>query len=206
MINSIIGYSASLFLGISLLVSNNFKFRWWNTIGCLTFVIYGFLINAYPVSLANGVLLIINTYQLIRLYQSKEKFELLSIPKDSALVEKFINFYDNDIKKFFPEANTTIQSNTFALVVLRNMVIANMVIANVKSNGEAEVEIDYTIPQYRDYKSGQFIFEKEKQHLIKNGITTLTYHKNIHPAHQKFLQKMGFVQTNDNNCFKKELV
>ncbi|MCZ2222722.1 MAG: YgjV family protein [Chitinophagales bacterium] len=206
MINEIIGYSASLFLGISLLVSNKFKFRWWNTIGCLTFVIYGFLINAYPVSLANGVLLIINIYQLIRLYQSKEKFELLSIPKDSALVEKFINFYNNDIKKFFPEANTTIQSNTFALVVLRNMVIANLFIANIKTNGEAEIEIDYTIPEYRDYKSGQFIFEKEKQYLIKNGITTLTYHKNIHPIHQRFLTKMGFVKEINKQSFIKSLI
>ncbi len=206
MMETIIGYLASIFLGISLVVTNTLRFRWWNTLGCLTFVIYGFLINAHPVILANGLLLVINIYQLIKVYQSKETFELMPLQNDSALAERFINFYGNDIKKFFPEADTTIQSNTFAFVVLRNMVIANLFIANIKTNGEAEIEIDYTIPQFRDYKSGLFIFEKEKQHLIKNGITTLTYHKNIHQIHQNFLNKMGFVKEINKQSFIKSLI
>jgi hypothetical protein len=205
MLAAAIGYLASLLLGVSLLVSNTLKFRWWNTSGCVTFIIYGIMIDAYPIILANSVLFFINVYQLIKLYSSKENFELMEVNKECALAQKFINFYQHDIKKFFPEADTNFQQNTFAFVVLRNMAVANLFLANIKSNGEAEIEIDYTIPQYRDYKSGQFIFEKNKQHLIEMGINTLTYKKQTHQIHQQFLLKMGFLQEGNSHNFKKDL-
>ena len=36
----------------------------------------------------------------------------------------------------------------------------------MKGEGEANVLINYTIPKYRDYKVGRFIFGQEKEKLL----------------------------------------
>ena len=54
------GYLASILLAISLMVNNDLKFRWLNTFGCLSFILYGIFIQAMPVILTNSLLLLIN--------------------------------------------------------------------------------------------------------------------------------------------------
>ena len=44
-----VGYSASLFIVISLTMTSIVKLRIINSIGCLLFVIYGLNVKAYPV-------------------------------------------------------------------------------------------------------------------------------------------------------------
>ncbi len=67
-----IGYLASVFLGISLIVKMPMQFRIFNALGCIAFVVYGFLIKANPVILANGILLLLNLYQIYKLLTDKK--------------------------------------------------------------------------------------------------------------------------------------
>lgn len=96
-----IGYLASIFLAFSLIVTNALKFRILNILGCITFIIYGVLIPAFPVIVANVLLLVINVYQLYKLQQSNEQFQYVTFEQDDKIVGKFIEFYKNDIKQFF---------------------------------------------------------------------------------------------------------
>jgi len=65
-----IGYAASISVAISLTMTNIVRLRIINSIGCLLFVIYGVYLNAYPVALANGVIVLINIYNLYKLKSS----------------------------------------------------------------------------------------------------------------------------------------
>ena len=65
------GYLASLLLALSLLVTNDLRFRWLNTGGCLAFIVYGVLIGAFPIILTNGILFFINTVTLFKIYNKK---------------------------------------------------------------------------------------------------------------------------------------
>ncbi|MBK8494786.1 MAG: hypothetical protein IPL50_07015 [Chitinophagaceae bacterium] len=60
------GYLAFVFLAISLLVNNDIKFRWINSLGGLCFVFYGILINAFPIILTNAVLFSINIFSWLK--------------------------------------------------------------------------------------------------------------------------------------------
>src|SRR5690242_9880736 len=100
LIGPFFGYLASVLLAISLLVSNALKFRWINIFGCLSFIIYGIFFNALPVIISNGILLIINIYQLFKLYNRKEDFEFAGINKDNELISRFLDFYRKDIELF----------------------------------------------------------------------------------------------------------
>ena len=67
-----IGYAASLMVAVSLLMTDVIKLRLLNTVGCLLFVIYGFLVGAYPVAVANLAIILINLYHLYKLYNEKK--------------------------------------------------------------------------------------------------------------------------------------
>ena len=162
----IVGYAASVLLAISLLVNNDLKFRWLNTWGCVAFIVYGILINAFPIIVTNSILLLINGFHLIKIYRRNENFDLVEFSKDDHLIHKFLSFYQKDIKTYFPEykddADTNGPANTISFVVLRDMVIANIFVAAVLGDGTALIKINYTVPKYRDYKIGKFLFQKEK--------------------------------------------
>jgi len=49
-----------------------FKLRFINLMGCILFVIYGLIIGAYPVAIANAIIVFINLYYLYKLFIEKE--------------------------------------------------------------------------------------------------------------------------------------
>jgi len=204
-----IGYLASIFLAYSLIVTSALKFRILNILGCITFIIYGVLIPAFPVIVANVLLLVINLYQLYKLQQSNEQFQFVSIDENDKIVEKFIAFYKKDIEQFFPEFRYIDRlQQQISFVVLRDAAIANLFMATIDNNGNATVKINYTVPQYRDYKVGRFIFEKEKSFLIANNIKKVVYETVSNKSHLNFIQVMGFSQEflNNTKCWTKSLV
>lgn len=69
-----IGYGASIFIVISLMMTSIVKLRVINSIGCFLFVVYGIYVSAYPVVISNAIIIVINIYNLYKL-KNKEKVE-----------------------------------------------------------------------------------------------------------------------------------
>ncbi|MBX2933137.1 MAG: YgjV family protein [Ferruginibacter sp.] len=201
------GYLAFIFLAVSLWVTTDIKFRWINSFGCLCFVLYGVIINAYPIVLTNSVLLAINIYFLFKIYNRKEKFDLVEFKKDAALIPKFLNFYATDINAYFPGFTMTDKADSIKFVVLRDIVVANIFVADVDTAGNAIVQINYTIPKYRDFKVGRFLFDEGKDFLKARGIKKIIYTSVYNPQHEKFIKVMGFKKEEFNNssCYIKYL-
>ena len=203
-----VGYVASLLLALSLLVNNDLKFRWLNTLGCLSFIVYGVLINALPIIITNSLLLLINLFYLVKLYRTDEDFDLIEFKGNEKLVHKFLSFYKKDINAYFPAYHHAEKENALSFVVLRDLVIANIFVATLTNEGKAIVDINYTVEKYRDYKVGKFIFDKEKKFLISKGVKQIVYENVPNKKHQKFLKVMGFKQEifNGFNAFVKNLI
>jgi hypothetical protein len=195
---ALIGYLATIFLALSLLVSNDLQFRWYNTLGCLSFIVYGFLISAFPVMLTNGILLVINIYHLVKVYRyrAEEDFDLIPYSSGDPLVRKFIGFYEKDLAAYFPDYAESSNDN-LRFFVLRDMAIANVFAASVEEGGTLTVSLNYTVPKYRDFKVGSFLFDKGRHFLERQNVRRIVYDKVAHPGHAQFLKKMGFVQEGD---------
>ena len=206
-IASFVGYAASILLAISLLVTNDLKFRWLNTWGCLSFIIYGILIHAFSIILTNTILLLINAYYLFKIYRTNENFDLLEFTVEDKLINKFLSFHQADIRNYFPEYDPGDRKNNINFIVLRDMVIANVFSASLMEDGTALVQINYTIPKYRDYKVGKFLFQKEKQFLLLHGIKRLVYTHVFNKQHESYLVKMGFEKEllNDQVFYHKNI-
>jgi hypothetical protein len=192
---ALIGYLATLFLALSLLVSNDLQFRWFNTLGCLSFIVYGAMIGAFPVILTNTILLVINIYHLVKVYRyrAEEDFDLVPYSAGDPLVRKFLAFYGKDVADYFPHYSEGSGEN-LRFFVLRDMAIANVFAASVEDGGTLTVHLNYTVPKYRDFKVGRFLFDKGRSFLERQHVRRIVYEQVAQPGHAQFLRKMGFVQ------------
>ena len=203
----ILGYLAFILLAISLLVNNEIRFRWLNSMGSLSFVLYGLMIDAFPIIITNGLLLCINIFYLIKIYTTDEDFDLIEFFSTDSLIQKYFSFYQKDILTFFPNFSLQDKENELRFIVLRDLAFANIFVAQISPEGIAFVKINYTVPKYRDFKVGRFIFEKENKYLRSKGIKQIVYKEVINKNHIQFLKIMKFkkVIIDGNKCYAKEL-
>ncbi len=175
--------------------------------GSLSFVFYGIFIHAFPIVLTNAVLLAINIYFLFKIYRRQEKFDLVEFNHDAALIPRFLSFYQKDIEAYFPGFAMGAMEKEIRFVVLRDIVVANIFVAVIHDNGDAIVKINYTVPKYRDYKVGRFLFEEGKAFLHSNGVKRIVYQQVFNSNHEKILKVMGFKKEKfgTGDCYIKNI-
>jgi len=200
-IYEIIGYLASLLVAISLMMSAIVKLRIINLIGSFTFTVYGILIDAWPVALMNAFIVLVNIYYLVKIYRDDQYFQLLKSSIESSYLNKFLEFYSDHIKKYQPKFSFD-KSYNYVVFVLSDMVPAGLVLGNVRDDGTLEMDLDFVIPSYRDFKIGRFLFQSNAARLKEDGIEKI-----VTPAgseeHNEYLKKVGF--SRQNSSFVKTL-
>ncbi|MDG5765858.1 hypothetical protein QA596_00175 [Balneolales bacterium ANBcel1] len=195
-IYEIIGYTASVLIAVSLMMSAIIRLRIINLIGAATFCLYGILIGATPVAAMNGFIVLINIYYLSRMLGDKEYFQLLKVGSNGEYIKAFIRFYREEIRKFQPEFQDDLQEQDRCIFVLRNMVPAGLLVTRPGEAGLHTVVLDFVIPNYRDFKIGTFLFEDNRGYLKEQGIDRLVAHGST-PEHRNYLEKAGFVASSD---------
>lgn len=190
----IIGYFASIVVAVGMLMSSIRLLRWLNLIGAAAFTVYGFLIGAFPVAIVNGIITVIDIYYLAQMYFKKEYFTTLPVRNDNLYLIKFLNFFEKDIQRFYPDFVYNPQKNKYSFFVLRNMAVAGVVLASEYEQGVLKIALDYTIPEYRDFKVGRFVYQVFVQKFVDEGYRLLI----TFPAkpNEKYIIRMGFQQTN----------
>lgn len=192
----IIGYVASVLVAVSLMMSAIVKLRIVNMIGALTFAIYGILIGSIPVAAMNGFIVLINIYYLVKMWREEEYFQLLSVRKESEYLKAFIRFYKESIQNFQPDFSFSKEHN-YSLFVLRDMVPAGLLLGNKKKDGVLDVDLDFVIPDYRDFKIGEYMYREKSEYFTDQGIHTITTSSG-NDDHNKYLEKIGFTRSPDN--------
>lgn len=192
------GYLASVVVLISLLSSSIIKLRWINLVGSIMFSVYGALIGSLPVALLNGGIVVINIYYLIKLYRTQEFFHLLELMPDSNYFSYFIEFYKSDLldKQFEISFNDT--SNFVGYYILRNTVTAGIFLASIRSDNSLYVELDYAVSEFRDFKTGRFIYENHKEFFTNHGYQYI-YASPKSKSQIKYYKKMGFKNAKSPN-------
>ncbi len=195
-IYEIIGYAASILVAVSLMMSAIVKLRIVNMIGAFTFSVYGILIGSIPVAAMNGFIVLINVYYLVKIWKEEEYFQLLSVHKESEYLKAFIRFYEESIQTFQPDFSFSKQHN-YSLFVLRDMVPAGLLLGNKKEDGVLDVDLDFVIPDYRDFKIGEYIYQDKSDYFTSQGIHTITTSAG-NEGHNKYLEKIGFTRSDQN--------
>ncbi len=202
----IIGYTGSVLIAASLTMKNIFMLRKINLMGALTFAVYGLLLPVYPVLVLNSFIIIVDVYYLAGMYMKKDAFNLMPVlDPGHPYLNKFLDFYSNDIKKFFPDFALNKIEDANCYFILRNLVPVGIFIYREESQDVADILLDYAIPDYRDLKNAEYLYFAQSKFLKEKGIKILTTESSI-TKHIKYLQKVGFKADSDNNnIFKKKL-
>lgn len=201
MLYEIIGYIASGLVAISLLMRSILYLRIINFVGAAVFVIYGLLIDAYPVAIVNAIIILINLYYLWQMRNRTEYFHLLPVQASSDYLKNFVDFYADDIQTYMPGFSFDPAHINLSLLVLRDMVPAGVFLGEQQGN-TLHVALDYVIPGYRDLKSGRFIYERNRNVFTERGIETV-----ISPSgnarHQRYLAQVDFQK--QGNQYTKQI-
>ena len=200
------GYLASLIVLISLLMSSIVKLRFIDLVGAAAFTIYALLIKSYPTAIMNLGIVAINIYFLVKIYSSKESFKIIPVEGDSQYFKQFIEFYKADIEKSMETKNLDTSKLNESFFILRNMIPAGVIVGSRYDGKTYKIDVDFVIPQYRDFKIGSYLFDENKEYFTSKGYTRIiscTTDKD----HIKYLNKMGFTATaeNDKSCYIKNL-
>jgi len=174
--------------------------------GAFIFVIYGLIIAAYPIFMVNLIIMFVNMYFLLEIFTKKDYFTVLDIESNtSPFLIKFIEYYQKDIKKVFPDFELSRMTDTNILIILRNMIPVGIFISRPTVSNQVEILIDYIIPDYRDFKNSIFLHSEEISKYKDEGYQTLiTSTKN--GMHRNYLLKMGYEQdSEDETIFKKKI-
>ena len=187
----IVGYVASVLVAVSLMMSSILKLRLVNLVGSAAFTVYGVLIHAYPVAAVNLLIVFINLYYLRQMLGAREFFKLLRVRPDSEYLGYFLDFYRDDIQRFSPGFAAAPSEGQLTFFVLRDMVPAGLFIGERGADGSLRVLLDFVIPQYRDFKTGKYLFSRQVDFFRSLGITAIVSEPGSR-EHSAYLRRMGF--------------
>lgn len=186
-----VGYAASLMVAISLTMSNVWRLRWINLVGALLFAVYGMLVGAKPVAIVNAFIAVVNVYFLVQLATQRDLFGYADVSGPNVrMVEKFLEFYRDDVARFFPKFDASRLAEQRIYFILRNVMPVGLFVFETRADGEIEILLDYVIPDYRDLRNAHYLFSAQ-EHLSREGFRAWITKTEV-PAHRDYLLKLGF--------------
>ena len=187
-----IGYIGSAIVLISFMMTSVVKLRLVNMAGSVITMIYGFMIQAYPTVVLNGVLLIINLIHLLRVINQSDVYAMVPTDAKDPMYRYFLDYYKEDILNFFPDFKVPDKADEIYFICC-NARPASLLICRKISEYAVEILLDYSIPKYRDYSLGQYQFRQ----LANKGYHKAVFHGE-YEKHIKYLNKMGFIKEGDD--------
>lgn len=185
-----IGYLGSLLVLVSFLLTSVVKLRIVNTVGSIIFAVYALIIHSYPTAIMNFCLVAINLYYLWKMTKSEKVYDLTSVGADDDYLKYLINLYKDDMIKTFPGLNIDLNDIDASYVVSCEGKPVGITLGK-KDGDNMDLVLDYTIPQYRDFSVGKYLFSR----LPEFGYKTVSYKGSVE-NHQAYLQGTGFVENN----------
>ncbi len=190
-IQEIIGYAGSALIVLSLSMKSILRLRLLGLAGATTFLIYSLLISAYPIAITNVVIIAIHVYFLRKLLGKKPVFSVLEVRQGSAYLERFIEYWADDIAKFRPNFHYEPKPNRYRAFILRDMVPAGLFICDLGEGDTVTVQLDYVIPAYRDLKVGRFLYSAASS-VFQNPRIKRVLSPPGSPEHSAYLERMGY--------------
>ena len=188
-----IGYAASLIILVSLLMTNVFRLRLINGIGSVLFGAYGWLIGSWPVCIINLVIAGIDGWYLLQSLRYSAFFDLA--PATSVgpeYLKRFFLFDDRELMDHAPGLTLEELQEACTCLIFRNLLPVG-VFSYRRAGPEAEIVIDFMIPEYRDFKAGRYLYKTKRMFFKEQGIKRFHVVAR-HPSHPKYYLRNGFVR------------
>ena len=192
------GYLGSALVVVSMLMTSVVRLRVINMIGSIIFAIYALIIRSYPTALMNFFLVGINIYHLIRLRNTENNFHLVETGVDDRYLDYLLSYYETDIKTYFSEFFAEKEKMEKAYIITLDSEPVGMAMGRIVAPETLDLDLDYSMPAYRDCSVGNFLYPE----LKKEGFKKLIY-DGKEAAHIEYLKKVGFAEDKDGSYVKE---
>jgi hypothetical protein len=193
----VVGYAASALIVAGLLMTSVLRLRLLGLAGAILFSTYAVLIDAIPVLVTNGTVVLVHLYHLQRILRDRareEYFEVVPWRITGAYVPRFLRFWRDDIRRFQPDF-TGLREEHQAFVVLRDVVPVGLVLYRDLGDGTARIDLDYVTPAHRDQRAARYVFEPAGP-FAEQGVDRVET-TGATDAHRRYLERVGFVAGTD---------
>lgn len=194
------GYLGSALVVVSMLMASVVKLRLINTVGSIISGSYALIIGSFPLALMNICLIIINVYNLVKLLKTRNQYDMVQAEAGDSLVEYFVKYFGDDIRYFFPGFDFEHDDCDAIYMVFCSGSPAGLLLGKFLDESTVELELDYSVPAYRDCSVGSFLYSK----LPELGVTKLVARPDHSRMHIDYMEKMGFGKT--DGVYVKKLV
>jgi hypothetical protein len=189
---TLIGYLGSVLVVASLTMRSIMRLRIIGLAGALTFIVYGYLIDAWPIVLTNVVILAIHLAFLREIFTATEYFKVIEVRYDSPYLDLFLDTHGPEIEEIWPDFSSQLSDDQLALFVLRDLMPAGLFVADVEGDSTLNLRLDFVIPGYRDFKVGRYLYRKGTLH--DRGFRTIVA-DSPDPRTIEYFSRMGFRPT-----------
>lgn len=190
MLIEMFGYLGSALVLVSFLLTSVVKLRIVNTVGSVIFAIYALIIHSYPTAVMNFCLVAINLYFLWKMSKTEKVYDLTSVRSNDVYLKYLIDKYGDDMRATFPGVDLDTSKINRAFIISCEGKPVGITLGKDEDTN-LELVLDYTIPQYRDFSVGTFLFSR----LGSLGYKTVSYSGSVE-HHQDYLKATGFVLSN----------
>jgi hypothetical protein len=160
---SIIGWGGSALVVVSLLQTRILRLRGLNLIGCVILIGFNLAIEVWPMVGMNAVLAVINVAQLWRLVGHRHdggQYTVLEVGGSDAYLGHVLAAHSKDISRFNP--GFAADASPYAFLVQRGEQTVGVVLAHDAGGGRAQIDLDYVLPEYRDFTPGEFVYRRSE--------------------------------------------
>ncbi|MGH3715405.1 MAG: hypothetical protein ACRDT4_18360 [Micromonosporaceae bacterium] len=189
---SVIGWGGSALVVVSLLQTRILRLRLLNLIGCVVLVGFNAAIAVWPMVGMNAVLAVINAvnlWWLLRHAHDEGEYAVLEVTPANAYLRHVLDTHGDDIRRFNPELEGVGRAD-YAFLVQRGERTVGVVLAHDAGAGAAQVDLDYVLPEYRDFTPGEFVYRRSDV-FTSHGFTRVLAPSKMRRS-RTYLQRVGF--------------
>jgi len=159
----VLGWIGSALLIISLLQTRVLRLRILNTVAAAVLVVFNALVEVWPMTVMNAVIIVINLWQIARLRSAThaEGYTLLEVDPTDDYLRHVLRVHERGIREFYPDFVFDPAAQGTAFLILRGDETAGVVLLqDGDSPGVAQLDLDYVTPKYRDFTPAEFVYER----------------------------------------------
>mgnify|MGYP001461258406 CR=1 FL=1 len=189
----VIGYVASILIVASLAMTSVLRLRTLSLLGSIAYVIYGVMLGAWPIVIANAVIALLNIWNIYKVMTSTQGLAVSPIAIDAPYLADFLGAHQSDIDKFQPGVRP--EEGDQAWLFLRDGLPVGALLGRVEG-ADFTVKLDYVRPPFRDAKLGAWLFGEGFGKLGLSGVRTIQANAGT-AEHRRYLRGLGFAGDGD---------
>ena len=191
-LNFYYGFISVVMITFSFLVKPRIKGWPYYIIIFAAFVTGGLFIKSYIVVGSAFVAACVSFYRIRSRIERNRSIEVILIPdRDDRYLNYFIDYYRNDISRYFPKFDFNIEEEFLVALLFSKMETVGLIIAVIRDEDTLRICIDYMVPKHRNSQLARTFYQCELRCIDFLGYSQI-YIEPQSKEHNYYLERIGF--------------